>query len=321
MTPAPPFLPSVLPASVSAQVDDAVEQVGSAIDEYWAGPAGDWTRVAIVVVIALLVRVVSHFVIRTAVRRIVHHHDRRVEQVGEDLPSPIAAARTVQRAKTLGSVLSNVVSVLLTILVLLVAITVLLPNASGAFALITAALGAGLGFGAQNIIKDVLNGLFMVIEDQLGVGDIVDTGFATGVVEGVGIRVTQVRDVAGTLWFVRNGEILRVGNKSMGWARVIVDLPVPYDSDIDTVKERLLETAVAMSDDPDWKQAVLETPSVWGVESVAAEAIVLRLVIKTRPGQKDDFAREIRRRLKAALDDIGVHVPSVVTTAVVTPQK
>ena len=129
--------------------------------------------------------------------------------------------------------LNNVVSVVVVIVALLLIVTAIDTNIIGSFALITAALGAGLGFGAQNIVKDVLNGLFMVAEDQLGVGDVVDLGEANGVVEAVGIRITQVRDVNGTLWFVRNGEIMRVGNKSQGWARVIIDLPAPYDSDVD----------------------------------------------------------------------------------------
>ena len=128
------------------------------------------------------------------------------------------------------------------------------PEATAAFSLITAAVGAGLGFGAQNIVKDVLNGLLMVGEDQLGVGDVVDLGPATGVVESVGIRITQVRDVNGTLWFVRNGEILRVGNLSQGWARVIIDLSVPYDSDVEAVQARMLDTAIEMRDETKWKR-------------------------------------------------------------------
>src|SRR5690606_10611373 len=106
--------------------------------------------------------------------------------------------------------------------------------------------GAGLGFGAQNIVKDVLNGFFMVIEDQLGVGDVVDLGPATGVVESVGIRITDIRDVNGTLWHVRNGEIVRVGNLSQGWARAIIDLAVPYDTDTDEAQQLILTTALDM---------------------------------------------------------------------------
>ncbi len=143
-----------------------------------------------------------------------------------------------------------------------------------------------------------LNGLFIVAEDQLGVGDVVDTGFATGVVEWVDIRTTQIRDVNGTLWYVRNGEIIRVGNMSQGWARVIIDLAVPYDTDVDAVQDRILATAVDMADNTKWKSRIMEKPEVWGIESVSAEAVVLRLVVKTITGAKDDVARELRARIK-----------------------
>jgi moderate conductance mechanosensitive channel len=159
----------------------------------------------------------------------------------------------------------------------------------------------------------VLNGLFMVIEDQLGVGDVVDTGQATGVVESVAIRVTQIRDVNGTLWYVRNGEILRVGNMSQGWARVIVDLAVPYDSDIDDVQERMLEVANELADEPKWRSVIMERPEIWGLESISSEAMVFRVVIKTRTSSRDDVARELRMRLKRALDAMGLKLPSLNT--------
>ena len=152
-------------------------------------------------------------------------------------------------------------------------IGVIAPNATGAFALLTAALGAGLGFGAQNIVKDVLNGIFIVAEDQLGVGDVVDLGPATGVVEYVGIRITHVRDVNGTLWYVRNGEILRVGNMSQGWARVIIDLAVPVRRRHRRGRGRGCSTPRSdCAHDPKWRSSILEKPEIWGLESISAEA-------------------------------------------------
>jgi small conductance mechanosensitive channel len=151
----------------------------------------------------------------------------------------------------------------------------------------------------------------MVSEDQLGVGDVVDLGFATGVVEGVGIRITQVRDVNGTLWFVRNGEILRVGNMSQGWARVIIDLAVPYEADVDAVQDRILLTAVDMASNTKWKPRILEKPEIWGIESISSEAVIVRLVVKTASASKDDVARELRSRLKRALDEMGVRLPAL----------
>jgi small conductance mechanosensitive channel len=275
----------------------------------------DWHLFTIVFVIvgAVLLRAVLLFVIKRVVRRIVNGAKKRqnVDDTQALLMSPLAAVRVVQRTKTLGSVFGNIVTVVIVILVVLILFAEIVPNATGAFALITAALGAGLGFGAQNVVKDVLNGLFMVSEDQLGVGDVVDLGPATGVVEGVGIRITQIRDVNGTLWFVRNGEILRVGNMSQGWARVIIDLAVPYDADVESVQEKILATARDMASNTKWRSRILEKPEIWGIESISAEAIVLRLVVKTASTSKDDVARELRARLKRALDEMGVRLPAL----------
>ena len=275
----------------------------------------DWHlfTVFFVLVGALILRGILLFVINRVVDRIVNGAKKKqnFEDTQALLMSPLAAVRIVQRTKTLGSVLGNIVTAAIVIVTVLVLFTTLVPNATGAFALITAALGAGLGFGAQNVVKDVLSGLFMVSEDQLGVGDVVDLGPATGVVEGVGIRITQVRDVNGTLWFVRNGEILRVGNMSQGWARVIVDLAVPYDSDLDAVQDKVLSTAKSLAGDTKWRTRILEKPEIWGIESISGDAIVLRLVVKTASASKDDVARELRARLKRALDEMGVKLPSL----------
>lgn len=291
--------------------------VWTQLDAFWATPWGVllWNviQVAAIVVIALIVRWLLHFVIRRVVNQVVTGVKRKQDVTDTQAlsASPLAAVRLVQRTRTLGSVLTNIVNVTLFIVVLLLVVGTIAPNVLGSFTLLSAAIGAGLGFGAQNIVKDVLNGLFMVVEDQLGVGDIVDLGFATGIVEEVRIRVTSVRDVNGTLWFVRNGEILRVGNMSQGWARVIVDLAVPYEADIDEVESTLLRAATEMSQAGKWRSRILEKPEVWGLESVSAEAMVIRVVMKVRTSSKDDVARELRVRLKRSLDELGLKLPSL----------
>jgi small conductance mechanosensitive channel len=283
------------------------------ISDFLAGPLGVPVRVLLIIVVAVLIRLILQLVIRRVVDRIVIGVKKKqnVDDTMALQASPLAAVRIVQRTRALGGVLSSVVTTVIVIIAIVLIIANISPAASGAFSLITAALGAGLGFGAQNIVKDVLNGLAMVGEDQLGVGDVVDLGPATGVVEAVGIRITQIRDVNGTLWYVRNGEILRVGNLSQGWARVIIDLAVPYDSDVDAVQAQMLATAVALQQEAKWKRLILERPEVWGIESISAEAIVIRLVVKTRSGSKDDVARELRARLKRALDAMGVKLPAL----------
>lgn len=279
----------------------------------WDDILGKLIAIVVIVAVALLVRWLLHFVIERVVRRIVSGVKKKQEVTDTQAlqASPLAAVRLVQRTRTLGSVLTNIVNVTLFIVVVLLVVNTINNEILGSFALLTAAVGAGLGFGAQNIVKDALNGLFMVVEDQLGVGDVVDLGPATGIVEDVRIRITTVRDVNGTLWFVRNGEILRVGNMSQGWARVILDLAVPYDVDVEAVEAEMLRTASEMAKSSKWRSRILEKPEIWGLESISSEALVIRIVMKVRTSAKDDVARELRMRLKHALDDMGVKLPNM----------
>lgn len=292
--------------------------------DFWTGVAQFWTdnwgtivgklvSVAVIVAIAFLIRWVFHFVIDRVVTRIVSGVKKKQDVTDTQAlqASPLAAVRLVQRTRTLGTLLRNVVNVTLFIIVTLMIVGVIDAAILGSFALLSAAIGAGLGFGAQNIVKDVLNGLFMVIEDQLGVGDVVDLGPATGIVEEVQIRITKVRDVNGTLWFVRNGEILRVGNMSQGWSRVILDLAVPYEAEIETVEAEMLRTATELAQTSKWRSRVLEKPEVWGLESISDDAMVIRIVMKVRTSSKDDIARELRMRLKRTLDAMDVKLPGL----------
>jgi len=289
----------------------------SRLAQFWADNwdviVGKLVAIAVIIAFAFLIRWVLHFVIERVVTRIVSGVKKKQDVTDTQAlqASPLAAVRVVQRTRTLGTVLRNVVNVTLFIIVTLMIVNVIDRDILGSFALLGAAIGAGLGFGAQNIVKDVLNGLFMVVEDQLGVGDVVDLGPATGIVEEVQIRITKVRDVNGTLWFVRNGEILRVGNMSQGWTRVILDLAVPYDADVDAVEAEMLRTAVEMSQSGKWRSRVMEKPEIWGLESISDDAMVIRIVMKVRTSSKDDVGRELRTRLKRSLDAKGVKLPSL----------
>ena len=279
----------------------------------WATFVGNIVAVVSIVLIAFLVRWILHLVINRVVTQIVTGVKRKQDVTDTQAlsASPLQAVRVVQRTRTLGSVLTNIVNVTLFIIVVLLIVNVINAEILGSFALLSAAIGAGLGFGAQNIVKDVLNGMFMVVEDQLGVGDIVDLGFATGIVEEVKIRVTKVRDVNGTLWFVRNGEILRVGNMSQGWARVILDVSVPTDADVADIESALLRSATELAQSAKWRSRVLEKPEIWGLESIADDAMIIRLTMKVRTSAKDDVARELRVRLKRTLDELQVRIPKL----------
>ncbi|WP_314431055.1 mechanosensitive ion channel domain-containing protein [Microbacterium lacticum] len=282
----------------------------------WLGEAGmKLLACALIIVGAMLASWVLRLVIHRVVERIVSGAKTKanVDDTQALERSPLAAMRLVQRTRTLGSILQNIVNVTLVIIAVLQIINVLAPGVAGSFALLSAAIGAGLGFGAQNIVKDVLNGIFIVAEDQVGIGDVVDLGLATGIVEYVSVRVTHVRDVNGTLWYVRNGEITRIGNMSQGWSRVILDLAVPADVDIDEVEKTMLGAAKSLAKDPKWRTRIIEQPEIWGLESITGDALVIRLVMKTRANAKDDVARELRMRLKRAVDDLGIELPSLNT--------
>jgi len=270
--------------------------------------------IVITVVGAVLLRFILLLINRRIVRQIVTGVKRRqrTDDTQAIMSSPLVANRVVQRTRTMGSVLDNIVTWAIAGLALIIILQALGASITAVVASV-GFIGVALGIGAQATVKDMLNGLFMVFEDQLGVGDIVDLGVATGIVESVGVRVTTLRDVNGTLWFVRNGEIERVGNMSQGWARVIIDLAVPYDTDVDAVQEKMLETMITLASSAKWRSQILEKPEVWGLETISAEALVIRLVMKTRSNAKDDVARELRMRLKKTLDEMGVALPALNT--------
>src|SRR3954471_3593079 len=246
--------PTTMAASVWDQLWDAGE-----------GPLAKLVQILVIVALALLARTIAKAIIGGFVDRVVSgvKKRQRADDTQALLASPVSAARVVQRTRTLGSVLNNIVATVIVTVALLLIVTTINPNITGAFSLITAAVGAGLGFGAQNVVKDVLTGLFMVADDQLGVGDVVATDLATGVVEAVGIRVTQIRDVNGTLWFVRNGEITRVGNMSQGWSRAVIDVTVANTVDVEAAQQRMLDLATSLSNDPQWRHTVVDQPELW----------------------------------------------------------
>ncbi|BDZ56244.1 mechanosensitive ion channel family protein [Agromyces marinus] len=293
---------------------DVTEQLDVFWQTWYGQVLQDAIRIAIIVAVALVIRWILHLVIRRTVNQVVTGVKRKQDVTDTqalNAASPLASVRIVQRTRTLGSVLTNIVNVTVGVLVLILVVGTLWPDILGSFTLLSAAIGAGLGFGAQNIVKDSLNGMFMVVEDQLGVGDIVDLGHATGIVEEVRIRVTVIRDVNGTLWFVRNGEITRIGNMSQGWSRVIIDVSVPHDADIIEVEKHVLATANELAGTGKWRSRILDKPEVWGLESVTADAMITRVVMKVRTSAKDDVAHELRVRLKRTLDDLGIAVPGL----------
>ena len=225
---------------------------------------------------------------------------------GALLETEVTSLRAEQRINALTSVLRSVTSgVIFTIAGFLILGEVglnLAPLLAGA-----GVLGLAIGFGSQALVKDFLSGLFILVEDQFGVGDIVDLdGSTSGTVEAVSLRTTRLRSVDGTVWHVPNGDIRRVGNKSQHWSRALLDIDISYDTDIDHAKAVIQRVA-----DELWHERddILEEPEVWGVESLGPHSVIIRLVVKTRPSDQYAISRELRQRLKEAFDAEGIEIP------------
>jgi small conductance mechanosensitive channel len=216
--------------------------------------------------------------------------------------------RASQRANTLGALLRSLATI---VIYLIAAVTILGEFDINIGPLIASAgiVGIALGFGAQSLVKDFLSGIFMLAEDQYGVGDIIDVGDASGIVEEVSLRVTRLRDVHGTVWWVPNGEIRRVGNKSQQWARAVLDIDVAYDTDLAHAMSVIKRVADGVWADRLEKATVLEEPEIWGVERFGDNAISIRLVLKVEPAEQWSTARLVRGRIKEAFDGEGIEIP------------
>jgi small-conductance mechanosensitive channel len=262
---------------------------------YFAGPAHVIGRIAFVLLVAFVLRIAAHRVIGRITTRASENADRA------DRAGSVSRERRNPRASALGSVLSNAASVT----IFGIAIVIILGDMGLNLAPVLASagvLGVAIGFGAQNLVQDFLAGICMLLEDQYGVGDVIAVGDVTGTVEAVSLRVTRLRDVNGVVWHIRNGAISQTGNESQGWARAIVDFPVSYDRDTSRVRRLMAQTAAQMWREPDWHGVILEEPEVWGVQELSTEEFVVRLAARTAPLRQWEVAREIRERVKAALD-------------------
>ena len=263
------------------------------------------TVVGLVVLCALI-----RWLLTRLVDRLVRHAETGVLPDRFSPTSAAATSRRVQRAKTMGDLLKSIIT---GVLIAVFGTMVLAQLGVNIAPIIASAgiLGVALGFGAQSLVKDFLSGIFMIFEDQYGVGDVVDVGVASGTVEAVSLRVTRLRDVNGTVWYVRNGEILRVGNMSQNWSRAVVDVTVGYTEDTGRALRLLRETAHDLWQDDDYSHIIVEEPEVTGVEALNPDSVTLRVMIKTAPMEQWAVARELRARIKTRFDHEGISIPVV----------
>jgi moderate conductance mechanosensitive channel len=284
-------------------------------DRAWHWFLGQPVNILVTIVAAVVLRwALLRFIGRTVKATLARADARRSQEpsrAGRVIAQATGAAheRHRQRTLTMGSLLRSIVTFVVVLIAALTIMTTVGINLGPVLA--TAGVGGvALGFGAQSLVKDFLSGIFMILEDQYGVGDVIDTGEATSTVEEVTLRVTRLRDGTGVVWYIRNGEIVRIGNKSQGWATALVDIPVAYSENLERVIPLIRSVVHALDESPDWNEKLLEEPNVVGVESMTGTSVTIRVIAKTAPQEQYGVSREIRERVKAAFDERGIKAPA-----------
>lgn len=310
---------------------DCATKGGTLCRPVWELTHSDWLAKAVDTVTSHGARIVLIIVVALIVRFILHRMIRRITRVTAEGTVPpalrplkertanlrlfegsaLASERRRQRSESIGSIMRSTTSF---ITATVAAILVLGELGIDVAPIIASAgiAGVALGFGAQNLVRDFLSGMFMILEDQFGVGDVIDIGPAIGTVEAVGLRTTQLRDESGTVWYVRNGEVIRVANRSQGDTRLILDITVDKAVATDRATRLVTETADSMWHDEAWRPSILAAPNVLGIENLTADGYVLRLAITTRAEAHTAVAREMRARLVGRFDAEGIPVPATV---------
>ncbi len=283
--------------------------------EPWDTLVGAPLTIVITLVLAVLVRWLLHRLIDKAARNTSSKHETRMRLLQGRTGQLLATAtgfgsdRHDARMATIASLAKSAVTIVVLGTALLTVLDVLgLPLAP---LLASASVGGlALGFGAQSLVRDFLSGVFMIAEDQYGVGDVIDTGTVVGTVEEVSLRVTQLRDGDGTVWYVRNGEIQRIGNRSQGYSVAIVDVPVGYAENLTNVTAILSGTVAGIDELPEYADRLVSEPTVAGIEAMGGATVTLRVTARCRANERDGVQRDLRALVKTALDAHGVAVQS-----------
>ncbi|MFC7220230.1 mechanosensitive ion channel family protein [Streptomyces polyrhachis] len=291
---------SALPASAA----EAAEAAGW-VQRNWETWAATGLRIVLIVAIAMVLRTV----VRRMITRLIQRMNRTVTAVEDSALGGLLvnAERRRQRSAAIGSVLRSMASFVILGTAGLMVLGALDINLAPLLASAGVA-GVAVGFGARNLVTDFLSGVFMIIEDQYGMGDTVDAGVASGEVVEVGLRVTKLRGDSGEIWYVRNGEVKRIGNLSQGWAVAGVDVRVPYEADLDRVREVIAGVGDALSKAEPFSEQLWGPVEILGLSEVTLDASVLRVAAKTMPGKALGVERELRWRIKRELDAAGIRM-------------
>jgi moderate conductance mechanosensitive channel len=273
-------------------------------------------KVAAVLVVAFAMNRLARWMVRRLVRSLQQQQvQQRLASIRAKTPralrstEPLPSLRRSQRADAIGALVRNLSSVVIW-LVAGVSILQILGLRLGLLLAGAGFVGLAIAISAQQLVTDFLAGIAMLLEDEYGVGDVIDVGPATGEVERVGLRTTQLRAVDGTVWHVRNGEIARVGNLSRDWRRVLLDVEVARGADLPLATRTVDHAAQELYQDERWRPWLLEEPEVWGVEGLGPASATIRLGLKTRPSKRDEVARELRARVDEAIEQAGIRPPS-----------
>ena len=291
------------PAMTLQIQQEVADTLRVAVETWRARLRPDWdaliprlVEVAIILVLAML----FYRFVRVIIRRVVE------KDIEED--DPIARRLRQQRVQTIAGLLSNIAAVVLVIITMLTILGTFGVSIAPILASV-GVLGLAVSFGAQSLVKDVITGIFMLLEGQFGIGDVIRLGDAAGVVEKITLRTTVLRDVFGVVHIIPNGEITRVSNLTKAWSRAVLDIGVAYREDVDRVIAVLRDVGERMHADPDFGALLLEPPEVPGVESFGDSAVLIRMTAKTLPMKQWEVARELRRRIKKRFDAEGIEIP------------
>ncbi|MDF3297562.1 mechanosensitive ion channel family protein [Streptomyces tropicalis] len=314
--PSPSPSPSGTPTQTVPTLQDAQESATNAaswVEQNWS----TWLAIGLKVLLILVIAGVLRVAVRRAITKLIDRMNRTSPGTnGTALGGLLVnAERRRQRSSAIGSVLRSVASFVILGTAALMVMSAFQINLAPLLASAGVA-GVAVGFGARNLVTDFLSGVFMILEDQYGVGDVVDAGIASGEVIEVGLRVTKLRGDNGEIWYVRNGEVKRIGNLSQGWATAGVDVTVRAAEDLDRLKETLDEVAATMSKEEPWNELLWSPIEVLGLDSVLLDSMVVRVSARTMPGKALAVERELRWRIKRAFDAADIRIVGGATAPV-----
>jgi len=306
-SPSPSPSPSETTVTVPSLQDaqESATNAASWVEQNWS----TWLAIGLRVLLILVIAAVLRMTVRRAITKLIDRMNRTVESVdGTALGGLLVnAERRRQRSQAIGSVLRSVASFVILGTAALMILGTFEINLAPLLASAGVA-GVAIGFGARNLVTDFLSGVFMILEDQYGVGDQIDAGVASGEVIEVGLRVTKLRGANGEIWYVRNGEVKRIGNLSQGWATAGVDVTVKASENLDRVKTTLDAVSERMSKEEPWNELLWGPIEVLGLDSVLIDSMVVRVSAKTMPGKSVGVERELRWRIKRAFDQANIRI-------------